>query len=304
MRRLWGIMLVLVLALAAGCSGGGDDDGDTSAADSSASADSAEGSASGAVATTIASLATGGEGEGSQVRYDLPDLPVTGRDIVRRAEIAVEVDEGTFAARFREASMLARSLGGFVESSSTTSFEEGRARGELTLRVPVDRYDDAMDRLSDLGTLVSVDEHGEDVTERLVDLDARLRVLRAEEHALNALLADAGSVDEILRIRDAATGIRQQIEQLAAQQAALGDQAALSTIRVGLHESSAVLAQATPGDDDWSIADAVRTAVDAGEAVVGSAIVVIGVVVPLLPLLALAWWVAIRRRRTVVVTEG
>ena len=298
MRRTWGVALLVLTLVGVGCSGAGDEDSST-AGDAGGGDDTA---ATAALYDADVGASTDGGGQGGEASVALDEtLPRIGTKVVRTADLRVEVEKGTFGQQLRAASALARTLGGFVESSSTASFEEGDASGEITLRVPVDRYDDAMQQLAKLGAVQSSAEEGEDVTDQLVDIDARVRALRAEEDALNALMADAGNVNEVLAIRGTAVGIRQQIEQLAAQQASLADRSSFSTIRVVLHEATASLAESEPGDD-WSIAKAIETAGNAAVRVVGSMIVVIGVALPLLPLALLA--LVLARRRRLVPTEG
>jgi hypothetical protein len=257
--------------------------------------------ASGGVAARESEQALDASGGAQSAGGPLPDV---GTKVVRTADLRIEVEKGEFGQQLRRASALARQLGGFVQSSSTTSFEEGDASGEVTLRVPVDRFDEAMTELTRLGTVESSAEKGEDVTGQLVDLAARVRALRAEEDALNALMAEAKNVNEVLSIRGTAVGIREQIEQLAAQEASLADRSSFSTIHVVLHEESATLAKSKPDDDGWSIAQAFDTAGDAGVRVVGSMIVVVGVALPFLPFALLALYLARRRLRTVATTEG
>ena len=299
MRRTWGMALLVLTLTAVGCSGSDDDA--SSAGDGAAGGDDTAAVAYDAdEASTAARESAGGQPLAASTGLD-GTLPDVGTRVVRTAELRVEVEKGTFGQQLRAASALARTLGGFVQSSSTASFEEGDASGEITLRVPVDRYDDAMTQLGKLGTIESSAEEGADVTDQLVDLGARVRALRAEEDALNALMAEAGNVNEVLAIRSTAVGIRQQIEQLAAQQASLEDRSSFSTIHVVLHEATASLAS-TEDDDDWSLAQAFDTAGDVAVRVVGSMIVVVGVVLPLLPFAAVGLLVA--RRRRVVPTEG
>jgi hypothetical protein len=259
-----------------------------------------------AVTTTVVSASaadedTGGGGAASGSLTATESLPDIGTSVVRTADLRIAVDNGDFAARFRDASALARSLGGFVASSSTSSYEEGSASGDVTLRVPVERFDEAITRLGKLGSVESSSEEGQDVTDQLVDLGARLRSLRAEEQALDALMAEAANVNEVLSIRSSSVGIREQIEQLAAQQASLQDRSAYSTIHAVLHEASAVVASTSP--HDWGLGDAAATAVDAAEAIVGSLIVGVGVAVPLLPFALVILFVA-RRRRAAAATGG
>lgn len=297
MRRTWGVaLLVLVLAGAACSEEMGDDD-------SASSGDDATTEMTVADRDEESLQAVGGESASGVFTAQESAVPSVGARVVRTADLRIEVEKGTFGQQLRAASTLARSLGGFVESSSTSSYEEGEASGEISIRVPVDRYDDAMARLTELGTVERSSEDGQDVTDQLVDLDARLRSLRAEEAALNALMAEAANVNEVLSIRSTAVGIRQQIEQLAAQQASLEDRSAFSTISVLLHEATADIAASTPGDDDWTLADAFETGVDAARTIVGSLIVVVAVAVPLLPFVLVALMVA-RRRRLATATEG
>jgi hypothetical protein len=310
MRTTWGAGLLVLGLLVAGCSGAGDDDdsasagGDTVATAFDDAGDDAATAASGGSTASAEDADTSGGGTSGSLTATEP-LPDPSTRVIRTAEVRIEVEKGSFAETFRSASSLARTLGGFVQSSSTSSYEEGVASGDVTIRVPVDRYDDALTRLGKLGTVESSAEEGQDVTDQLVDLDARLRSLRAEESAMDALLAKAGSIQEILSIRDTSSGIRQQIEQLAAQQASLNDRTSFATIHAELHEANAVVAETGPADDDWDLARALHTGIDAAEAIIGSLIVAVGIAIPLAPFALLALYLARRRRRAIAVaTEG
>jgi hypothetical protein len=294
-----GIALLVFALAGAGCSGREDSDDATMAA--SSGDDSTDMTVAAALYDSDEATASGSAGgTGGVASADVGGLDFATK-VVRTADLRIEVEKGAFGQQLRNASMLARSLGGFVESSSTSSFEEGDASGEITLRVPVERFDDAMEQIAKLGTIESSSEQGEDVTDQLVDLDARVRALRAEEDALNALMAEAANVNDVLAVRSTAIGIRQEIERLAAQQKSLADRSSFSTIHLVLHESNASLEEESPGDDDWSIAEAFDTAAGALVAVVGAMIVVVGDALPLVPFALVAYYVMRRRR---VVTEG
>ena len=303
MRRARGVWAVLAVgALLVGCSGQDDDDTAATMAFSAAEGDADDGA--GAVSTgaaegeeaTAARDEAGGVSGGGGGGTVAP--PGSDARVVRSAHLSIDVADGGFREAFAEASRVATALGGFVEASTTSSYDEGRASGEVTIRVPVDRFDDALERLGELGEVVSTDVQGEDVSAQLVDLAARLRSLRAEEDALNTLMAEAADVGEVLSVRDTLSGVRTQIEQLAAQEAALEDRAAFSTITASLAEDTEV-AIASSADDDLSLGDAVGTAVDVAEAVVAAAIVAVGLAVPLAPLALAGWWYVRRRRRIV-----
>jgi hypothetical protein len=277
MRRAAALTILLVLAA---CSSSDGDDASTVAgsADDRAYEQRAQPTGAGDVA------ATDDEGDATA----RPAVAAGDAKVVRTASLRIEVAGGDFRRTVREATSLASALGGFVAASETSSFEDGEGVAELTLRVPVARFDDARERLSSLGELERESIEGRDVTGELVDLDARLRTLRAEEDALNAILAAARNVGDLLAVRGQLTGVRQQIEQLAAQQASLADRAEHSTITATIHEPRGAR---RPGDDPdpWGLAKALRTAVDAAEAVVGAMVVALGFATPLLVLGVPAW---------------
>ncbi|MEY2426201.1 MAG: hypothetical protein QOI61_1773, partial [Actinomycetota bacterium] len=127
-----------------------------------------------------------------------------------------------------EANHIAEAHGGFVSSSDSSKGTDRQTT--LTLRVPAAAYDTTLTALRRLGKVADETLGGKDVTSTLVDLDARLRSLRAQESALNTLLAKANTVGETLQVAQAAAEVRTQIEQLAAQQAQLADQADFATI--------------------------------------------------------------------------
>ena len=71
-----------------------------------------------------------------------------------------------------------------------------------------------------------------DLASQIVDVDARLRNLRASETALQAIASQATRIPDVLEVQSRLTEVRGQIEQLAAQQAALADRVALGTLAV------------------------------------------------------------------------
>lgn len=288
MRRACGAALLLVL-LVAGCS---QDDDDTAAMGAPEATHAGDDSAADERERAAGSGGGGGGAGGGDVAAPAVVAPLQAR-VVRTATLRIEVPAGELTDAVREATALAAGLGGFVEASEVSSSDDGEGVGDLTLRVPVDRFDEAVARLGELGELERESLEGTDVTGELIDLDARLRTLRAEEEALNVILAEARNVGDLLAVRGQLTGIRQQIEQLAAQQASLAERSDHSTVRVTLHEPRG----AAPGPSDpdpWGLAKALRTAVDAAEAVVGGMVVALGFVTPLV-LLGLPMWLAWRR---------
>ena len=298
---------VLVVATSVGCSGADDEQSSDAAPGGQVvddAGDGAEVTTADADAPTAIG-ATGGSGGATRGVAGSASAPVAAPisvaagevRVVRTASLRVQVPDGDFGVAFASATQVATTLGGFVQTSSTSSYDEGDAGGEVTLRVPVDRFDDAVEQLGALGEVESTQVEGDDVTGELVDMAARLRSMRAEEEALNALLLEATNINEVLTVRGTLSQVRQSIEQLAAQEASLSDRAAFSTVSVVLHEGGRAASAPPPDDGERSLGDAIETAVDVAETVVGAAIVTVGFLLPFAPLALLAWFVLLRRRR-------
>ena len=223
--------------------------------------------------------------------------------VVRTGELRLEVQRGGFNAAFDRVASVAATHGGFVASSSTSSSRDAEDRevrfGELSVRVPADRFDAARQALSGLGELEGQSIRGEDVSGQLVDYEARLRSLAAQEDALRALVGRAGSVGEVLQVQSSLFSVRQQVEQLSAQRAELEQRATLATISVSLYEPGAIPEIRPPEPPRTSLANSFQRAVDGALTVVGGMIVVVGWLAPLAAL-GLVAWVAVRaggRRR-------
>ncbi len=224
--------------------------------------------------------------------------------IVRTAELRVKVVADGFQAAFDRASSIAATNGGFVAGSSTASFgppeangrepagKEVARSGELTLRVPADRFESVRQALVGLGEVESQSIRGEDVSGQLVDYEARLRSLGAQEEAMRALLGKAVAIGEVLQVQSQLFSTRQQIEQLEAQRADLDQRASLATIAVSLFEPGATLLP----EPVTGLAHSLERAAAGALAVVGGVVVALGWSLPLVAL-GVVVWAALRVRR-------
>lgn len=177
------------------------------------------------------------------------------RVIVRSGSLELEVTG--LADALAAARRAVEELGGYVASSQTWG-ADASASASVVYRVPADRLDAAIDRLSGLATSVRSAALGaEEVTDRVVDTEARLANLRAAESALQALMATSASVEDILAVELRLTEVRGEIEVLDAQRTDLLGRAALATLAVGWYPPvpPAVTTTAT-GWDPLAVADA------------------------------------------------
>ena len=150
--------------------------------------------------------------------------------IIRTGTLEIEV--GDVAAAVAAVDDRVASLGGYVGSSEeNASGDDGSA--SVVYRVPAARWDDATKHIRDLASrVVHAAVTTEEVTNQVVDLDARIRNLRATEASFQAIMVQAVKIDDVLAVQDQLTHVREEIEQLVAQKETLAERAAFGTLTV------------------------------------------------------------------------
>lgn len=221
--RLTAAALVALLGLAA-C-GSGDSGGSKDSAASAPEAAPADRDRAGGAAEQPGGKAEQGGGAGA------PDLRVDQRSIIYTGTMRVEVDDVDAAAR--SAIAVVTAAGGFVGGDQRRS-ADADARAELELRVPAAKFYGVVDELAKLGRQQRREIRTEDVTEQVVDLDARITTQRARVESARRLLARATSISDLVSLENELSRREADLASLEAKKERLTDLASLSTITVSL----------------------------------------------------------------------
>jgi hypothetical protein len=105
------------------------------------------------------------------------------------------------------------------------------------LRVPGTRLTEVLTRLRALGQVTHDQQNAQDVSEQLVDLDARLKSTRATEQRLIDLLKNrTGKLTDVLEVEQQLTRVRLDIERLDAQKTNMTRRVAYATIDLMISE--------------------------------------------------------------------
>ena len=147
--------------------------------------------------------------------------------LIRRASMQLEV-ENPVGISTRVTDIAAR-LGGYVERSR----ESSTGGVEMTVRVPEPSLEQAMDAVSQLGQVVRRDISADDVTERVVDLNARAGTLRAMRDRLRDLLARAESISSIITVEQELARVQAELDSIEQRLDYLRGNAALAELAVG-----------------------------------------------------------------------
>jgi len=167
-------------------------------------------------------------------------------DVVRNGSFSLEVAD--VEASLTKLTGVVKSQGGYV-SGSYRYTDASTPYLTVTFRVPAASFDAAVLALREEGTLLSEQISTYEVTMQLVDLEARLRNLRASETALLELMTQATTVSDVLAVQTQLTVVRSDIESYEAQRAALADQVAMTTISVTISPIGSSIGDAARGFD-------------------------------------------------------
>jgi len=174
------------------------------------------------------------EAPAAGVHYGAAVEAATTRQIIYTADYTIEVDDAEAAGEQVEA--IAKQLGGFLSGQSMRVDETDNRRVTVTIRVPSEKFGDAVAKLKALGKVIDGSISSQDVTEEFVDLEARLRNARREEERLAELMKRTAKLSDIVIVEEKLSSVQGHIEQILGRQRYLKDRVGLSTITVTLLE--------------------------------------------------------------------
>lgn len=162
---------------------------------------------------------------------------LTERKIVKNGSLSLLVKKAEETAQ--SISSVADEFGGFISDSKIYEVSSGIKSGTVTIRVPADKFGDALAKIKKLAVKVETEEiSAQDVTEKYIDLEAQIRNLQAEEVQYLEIMKRAFSVQETLNVAQKLSEVRGNIERVQGQLQFLSRQVDMSTITVSLTAES------------------------------------------------------------------
>jgi hypothetical protein len=163
------------------------------------------------------------------------------RDVIKNATLELLVGNADKAAD--DMRFIAAQFGGIVETIELSQAEggplpmhersvtSGPNRGYIIIRVPDTQFDNALIAVKSVALDVEHESvSARDVTGQVLDFEARLSNLRAEEKQYQQIMDSAGTVEETLNVASRLYDVRGRIESMEAQLAYLQQEVAMSTI--------------------------------------------------------------------------
>lgn len=296
LKRVW-IPLILLLFILSACS-----PAMSVAQDAAPNAPSQSGGAPAYESESMRSSATG----------NMADVSIQGqpdRLVIKNANLNVAVTDPVNA--MSTVSSMAVEMGGYVVSSNLykTTASNGAELPEatITIRVPAERLDDAMNQIKALvpdptTDILGENVTGQDVTKDYTDLKSRLVNLENTEKQLQKIMDQATKTEDVLAVYNQLVSVREQIEVLKGQIQYYEESAALSMIAVILKSKAGIEPLSIGGWQPVGVArNALQTTVEAFKFLVNAAIWLVLFALPIgllifLPL-RLLWWLIRRGRK-------
>ena len=230
---------------------------------------------------------------------------VTGAKIAQSADITLWVDDVEVAAA--EVAQVADrhegevtdsrlGTGGYYPpipyaSSDASEIDDGW----VTVKVPADRLEAALDDIRAIGNVRSVGVSARDVTTEHVDLTARLDNLKASEARMRELLARTDNVADAIAVESELSRLRSEIDSLEGQLRYMDDQVDMSTISVTLTKTPSPGTAFADFDLRELLANALRGALKGVEWMLTVAIALIPIAIVIWIIVAIVR--AIRRKK-------
>jgi Domain of unknown function (DUF4349) len=206
-----------------------------------------------------------------------PQDVVPGSMLVRVGKASLQVE--SLEVGIDRVRAMARRTGAVIANTSLEGGHEQTRAASLELRIPSERFDEAVNGLSPIGTLESVNVSVQDVGEEFVDVQARMVNARRLEQRLIDLLANrTGKLTDVLRVEGELARVREEIERYEGRLRYLRTRSSVSTLTVAVHEANPIVAE-RPGSHPMR--DAFLQARENFVSVTAGLIASLGVLIPI-----------------------
>jgi len=205
--------------------------------------------------------------------------------VIRNGYAGIEVDSLDVA--INRVRVLAARVGGYVANTSVQGGRDQLRSATLEVKVPADRFDEALGGLAPIGKVESVNVTAQDVGEEYVDIAARVENAHRLESRLISLLANrTGKLQDVLSVERELARVREEIERYEGRLRYLRTRVATSTLSIAVHERSPII---VPVAGDGPITVAFRQAWRNFVGFIAALISSLGVLVPLGALVFVGW---------------
>ena len=211
------------------------------------------------------------------------------RKVERNTQLSLSAKPEDVRGVSGEVISITRSLGGIVASSQVSETQDG-STANLELTITARNLDAAIDQMTDLADVDSLNETTDDITKPFVSAQDQVHDAKARRHELLKALGNATTDAEAEALTIQIADARREISRAEANFDRIARKARLSDLNVTVSSNPNATDERTLGDwfDD---------AVDVLRGVAGVLLVSAAILIPIGLIAAIVAWVAVRFRR-------
>lgn len=166
------------------------------------------------------------ESPSSSIGSAVPE-PVDERKLIRTGNVSLEVQ--TVSDAEDKIAEWAKSLGGYVTNANTWQNGAG-----FTVRIPSERFDEAMAQVGNFGRITNRSVSSEDVSDNYYDMKSRLETKYILRDKLSSYLNQAKDIKDLLEIERQLNSVIEDIESTERRFKRLSGQIDYSTIYINM----------------------------------------------------------------------
>ena len=149
------------------------------------------------------------------------------RKLIRTGNVSLEVQ--TISDAEDKIAAWAASLGGYVTNANTWQYGAG-----FTVRIPSERFDQAMSQVGDFGRITNRSVNSQDVSDNYYDMKSRLETKYILRDKLQSYLSEAKDIKDLLEIERQLNEVIEDIESTESRFKRLSGQIDYSTIYINM----------------------------------------------------------------------
>lgn len=161
----------------------------------------------------------------------------TDRKIIKDGDVTLETLK--FEDSLEALNQLIEKVGGFSETRTIqgrSNSYQGSRSAYYVIRVPAQRFEEVLNSMVTIGTVLEVSDKGTDITEQYMDLETRVKNLRVQEETLLELMAKATKLEDVITLESRISEVRYEIESIENSLRNYDSLVSYSRISINLYE--------------------------------------------------------------------
>ena len=166
--------------------------------------------------------------------------------VIRTGDLSIATNE--VESSVSKVEEIVKSASGRIETSSYYQGMDGfNGSAFILARIPEDKLDEVISKVSELGEQISLNINSSDVTLQTIDIKAKIAALTESRDRLQTLLDEATSVSDLIAAEDALSARQSELESYQDQLDYLSEQAAESTLSIQILDDATSLTSGLQG---------------------------------------------------------